>query len=83
VSCQAASHVSTHGLAVNVNNDLQPFDWVVPCGIEAARMTSVAAERGAEQDLDGFAAAVESAFASALGRPVERVDAAATPGSAG
>jgi len=75
--------VSTHGLAVNVNNDLQPFDWVVPCGIEAARMTSVAAERGAEQDLDGFAAAVESAFASALGRPVERVDAAATPGSAG
>jgi lipoyl(octanoyl) transferase len=69
--------VSTHGLAVNVNNDLQPFDWVVPCGIEAARMTSVAAERGAEQDLDGFATAVESAFASALGRPVERVEAAA------
>ena len=26
--------VTTHGLAVNVNNDLQPFEWVVPCGIE-------------------------------------------------
>ena len=26
--------VTTHGLAVNVNNDLQPFEWIVPCGIE-------------------------------------------------
>ena len=24
--------VTTHGLAVNVNNDLQPFEWIVPCG---------------------------------------------------
>ena len=32
--------VTTHGLAINVNNDLQPFEWVVPCGIEAVRMTS-------------------------------------------
>jgi len=65
--------VSTHGLAVNVNNDLQPFDWIVPCGIEAVRMTSVTAERGAEQDLERFAGAIEAAFAAELGRPVEPV----------
>ena len=29
--------VTTHGLAVNVNNDLQPFEWIVPCGIEGCR----------------------------------------------
>ena len=46
--------VTTHGLAINVNNDLQPFEWIVPCGIEAVRMTSLARELGAEQDLDGF-----------------------------
>ena len=69
--------ISTHGLAINVNNDLQPFDWVVPCGIEAARMTSVAAERGAEQDFEAFTAAVETAFARELGRAIEPVDAAA------
>jgi lipoyl(octanoyl) transferase len=46
--------VTTHGLAINVNNDLQPFEWVVPCGIEGARMTSVSRELGAEQDLAGF-----------------------------
>ena len=27
--------VTTHGFAINVNNDLQPFEWIVPCGIEA------------------------------------------------
>ena len=25
--------VTTHGFAVNVDNDLQPFEWVVPCGL--------------------------------------------------
>ena len=50
--------VTTHGLAVNVNNDLQPFEWIVPCGIEGCRMTSLTRELGAEQDLDAFAATV-------------------------
>ena len=44
--------VTTHGFAVNVNNDLQPFEWVVPCGIEDCRMTSVCRELGAEQEMD-------------------------------
>ncbi|HVE67839.1 MAG TPA: lipoyl(octanoyl) transferase LipB [Solirubrobacteraceae bacterium] len=38
--------VSTHGFAVNVENDLQPFEWVVPCGLEGVRMTSLIRERG-------------------------------------
>ncbi len=68
--------ISTHGLAVNVDVDLQPFDWVVPCGIEAARMTSVAAERRAGQDVGAFATSIESAFAGELGREIEPVDVA-------
>ena len=50
--------ITTHGLAVNVANDLQPFEWVVPCGIEACRMTSLTRELGAEQSVDEFADAV-------------------------
>src|SRR4051794_1760664 len=42
--------ITTHGLAVNVNNDLQPFEWVVPCGIEGVAMTSVSRDLGAEDD---------------------------------
>ena len=64
--------VSTHGLAVNVNNDLQPFEWVVPCGIEAVRMTSLSRELGAEQDLGEFADTLVRRLADAYGRrPVE------------
>jgi lipoyl(octanoyl) transferase len=33
--------VTTHGFAINVDCDLQPFEWIVPCGIEGVRMTSV------------------------------------------
>ena len=41
--------VTTHGFAINVDCDLQPFEWVVPCGIAGVQMTSIAREtaRGA------------------------------------
>jgi lipoyl(octanoyl) transferase len=39
--------VTTHGFAVNVDNDLQPFSWVVACGLPDVRMTSIADELGA------------------------------------
>jgi lipoyl(octanoyl) transferase len=45
--------VTTHGFAVNVNNDLQPFEWIVPCGIDGVRMTSVCRELGAQHETGG------------------------------
>jgi lipoyl(octanoyl) transferase len=36
--------VTKHGLAINVVNDLAPFDWAVACGLPGVRMTSVAVE---------------------------------------
>jgi lipoyl(octanoyl) transferase len=60
--------VTTHGMAINVNNDLQPFEWVVPCGIEGCRVTSLSAELGAAQDLDSFADTVAARFAEIYGR---------------
>ncbi len=36
--------VTTHGFAVNVDNDLQPFSWVVACGLPGVQMTSIAQE---------------------------------------
>ncbi len=37
--------VTTHGFAVNVENDLQPFGYIVPCGLDGVRMTSVIKEK--------------------------------------
>jgi lipoyl(octanoyl) transferase len=38
--------VATHGFAVNVDNDLEPFNWVVACGLPDVTMTSIARELG-------------------------------------
>ena len=65
--------ITTHGLAINVNNDLQPFEWIVPCGIEACRMTSVSRELGAEQDIDAFAKMLAERFGQVYRRTLERV----------
>src|SRR5215204_5240568 len=51
--------VTTHGFAINVNNDLQPFEWIVPCGIDNCRMTSVARELHAQFDMERFMDIVE------------------------
>jgi lipoyl(octanoyl) transferase len=36
--------VTTHGLSVNVDGDLTPFEWIVPCGLGGVAMTSLANE---------------------------------------
>jgi lipoyl(octanoyl) transferase len=56
--------VSTHGFAVNVDNDLEPFSWVVACGLPGVAMTSIAAERGAA-DMSCFRRRVGHAFCEA------------------
>ena len=64
--------VTTHGFAVNVNNDLQPFEWVVPCGIEGVRMTSLCRELGGEAEMDGYMDPVAARFGEVYERdPVE------------
>ena len=70
--------VTTHGLAVNVNNDLQPFEWAVPCGIQGVSMTSLSRELGAEQDFGAFADTLLAAYAGVFDRePVAAADLAA------
>jgi len=59
--------VTTHGFAVNVDNDLQPFEWIVPCGIEGLRMTSICKETGRAGSLGCFRKRVAYRLAQALG----------------
>ncbi len=59
--------VTMHGFAVNVDNDLAPFSWVVPCGLDGVRMTSVAAETGRAGRLGCFRKAMAWRFAQAHG----------------
>ncbi len=46
--------VSSHGIALNVNNDLMTFEMIVPCGRPNEIVTSVSRELGAKVDLSGL-----------------------------
>jgi lipoyl(octanoyl) transferase len=59
--------VTTHGFAVNVDNDLQPFEWIVPCGIDNVRMTSLYKETGHLNGMGCFRKRVAWRFAEAYG----------------
>ena len=67
IGVRVSGGVTTHGLAVNVDNDLQPFEWIVPCGIDQARMTSVARETGHERSLPCFRKRLAWRFSEAFG----------------
>jgi lipoyl(octanoyl) transferase len=67
--------ITTHGFAINVNNDLQPFEWIVPCGIESCQMTSLCRELGGEQDMDAFMDTIAGRFGNVYERHLEEVDA--------
>jgi lipoyl(octanoyl) transferase len=61
--------VTTHGFAINVTNDLQPFSWIVPCGLDGVQMTSLSRETaGAGSELPCFRKRAAYALAQALGR---------------
>jgi lipoate-protein ligase B len=68
IGVRVSGGVTTHGLAVNVDNDLQPFEWIVPCGIDQVRMTSVSRETGRIGSLPCFRKRMAYRFAEAFGR---------------
>jgi lipoate-protein ligase B len=68
IGVHVSREVTTHGFAVNVDNDLQPFEWVVACGLPDVRMTSVTAETRRGDHLACFRKAMAFRFAEALGR---------------
>ncbi len=46
IGVHVSRRVATHGFAVNVDVDLDPFSWVVACGLPDVVMTSIAQEKG-------------------------------------
>ncbi len=72
IGVHVARGVTTHGFAVNVENDMEPFGWVIACGLPGVAMTSIAGELGQPQiAIERFRGAIAEHFARAYGR--ERV----------
>jgi lipoyl(octanoyl) transferase len=67
IGVHVSRRVATHGFAVNVENDLAPFQWIVPCGLDGVAMTSLARERGRDVSFERFRETVAEQFALAFG----------------
>ena len=68
IGLRIARGVTSHGLSLNLNCDLEPFAGITSCGIEHCRVTSVLAETGESPT----AAAVGLAVGEELGLIIDR-----------
>ncbi|HEY1595748.1 MAG TPA: lipoyl(octanoyl) transferase LipB [Thermoleophilaceae bacterium] len=68
IGVHVSRRVTTHGFAVNVDNDLQPFEWIVPCGMEGAQMSSICKETGRDGHMRSFREAMVRRLCDALDR---------------
>jgi len=59
--------VSMHGIALNCNNDLSPFDLIVPCGVRGYGVTSLSQEAGREITIEDAKPVVVGAFEQVFG----------------
>lgn len=55
--------VTTHGVAINVCNDLKPFSLIRPCGLANQAMTSISRELGRDVAVEDVADAFTASFA--------------------
>jgi lipoyl(octanoyl) transferase len=68
--------ITTHGFAVNLSGDLEPFALFVPCGLTDASFTSVERETGRTVSREEATAAVLARLSEHLGLRFEAVPAA-------
>lgn len=66
--------VTSHGFALNVNTDLSFFDLIIPCGITAKPVTSMAKELGAPVPLEEVAHSVSRNFGTVFSSQMLWVD---------
>jgi lipoyl(octanoyl) transferase len=84
IGVHVARGVTTHGFAVNVENDLQPFGWIVPCGLDGVQMTSLIRETGRMSgQMKCFRRRAAFQVAEALGRRQRLVSLARLEAAAG
>ena len=52
IGVRISNGISMHGFALNINNNLSDFDFIVPCGIQGSLVTSVQKESKKEVKLN-------------------------------
>jgi len=65
--------VSTHGFALNLETDLEPFSWIVPCGLRGRGVTSLRAQLGASVPRERIETELVEEAAARFGRTPHRL----------
>ncbi|HEY1047679.1 MAG TPA: lipoyl(octanoyl) transferase LipB, partial [Bacteroidia bacterium] len=52
IGIKCSRHISMHGLALNVNTDLELFNHIIPCGISDKAVSSMEKEIGRKLDFN-------------------------------
>ena len=64
--------ITMHGFALNVNNDLKYFDYIVPCGIKDKTVTSMQQELGRVIDIEEVKELLIDEFGTVFGANIKR-----------
>jgi len=52
IGVRVSRYITYHGMAINIQNDLSIFDFIVPCGLDNVEMTSVLKETGKRHSMN-------------------------------
>jgi lipoate-protein ligase B len=52
IGVRVSKFITYHGMAINIQNDLSIFDYIVPCGLDNVEMTSVLKETGKKHPMN-------------------------------
>jgi len=66
--------ISFHGMALNVNMSLKPFDWINPCGLQGIKMTSIQQELSHPVSMSHVRQTVKKNFKSVFGIELAATD---------
>lgn len=72
IGIHISHHITTHGFALNVSNDLRYFDYVRPCGLSGEVMTSVSELLGHPAPMETIIEASLASFSETFGLSCEQ-----------
>jgi len=67
IGVRTSHWVSMHGFALNVNTNLDYFNYIVPCGIQGKGVTTLQKELGEPVDLEEVHAVLKTEFSAVFG----------------
>jgi len=66
--------ISFHGMALNVNMSLEPFNWINPCGLQNIKMTSIRQELSHPVSMPHVRQTIKQHFESIFGIELAATD---------